>query len=280
MYIVFDIGGSSIKYARMSKNGEIIYSNKFVTPKTYDEFFLKICEKIEEKEIEGICFSSPGSVDKLTGEIGGISAVEYIHNNNFSKQLKEKYNLNVSIENDANCAALGEIYFSENKYDLTLFLVIGSGIGGAVLKNGKLINGKVNEAGEFGYMMFNYNSKENLSSLSTLPNVVLKLKKEKNINTTTFLALDEYFNKKEPYYTYVRNSFEYLAIAIYNLKYIYDPDILLIGGAISSEKRYVDEIKKYVNKLGINIEIRTCKNFNDNNLLGALANHLQKNYIN
>lgn len=279
MYIVFDIGGSSIKFARMNFKGEILESGKFQTPTTYDEFYLKICQKIEEKKVEGICFSSPGSVDKKTGEIKGISAVDYIHYNNFAKKLKEKYKINVSIENDANCAALGEIYFLDKEYKLALFMVIGSGVGGAVLKDGKLLNGKFNETGEFGYMLFGYGLNENLSSLATLPNIVNKLKKEKNIETTTYELLDEYFKVKEPYYSYTRKGFEYLAIAIYNLKYIYDPDIIFIGGAISSEKRYIDEIKKYVLNLGVDIKIKNCKNFNNNNLLGALANHLQKNYI-
>lgn len=273
MFLVFDIGGSSIKISTCTKKGEILTKTSVATPSKYGKFLKIIEEEIIKGDYEGIAFSSPGSVNSKTGEILGISAVEYIHENNFSKYISEKYGLNVSIENDANCSALGEVYFSDEKINSALFLTIGTGIGGAIIYNGRLINGKNNEAGEFGYMKFDETG-ENLS-LFTLPNITKKIKEKYNINLTPFEVFNKYFDKVEPFYSEVDNAFNKLEIAIYNLRYFFDPDVLIIGGAISEDKRYIKELQKRCKY----IKIRACKMFNTNNILGALANHLQKNYV-
>lgn len=276
MYLVFDLGGSFIKIAKANEKGEILEEKKEKTPSEYDRF-IEIIEENIDSNIKGIAFSSPGSVNKKTGEIGGLSAIEYIHHNNFCKYIKEKYNINVSIENDANCSALGEVYFSDEKINSALFLTIGTGIGGAIIYDGKLIPGINGEAGEFGYMMLNskFDDLSNFSRLGTLPNTVTRMKEEINVEISTYEALDMYFEKKEPVYTYVNKSFEFLQMGIYNMRYFFDPEILIIGGAISEDKRYIEELKRRCPF----IKIKACSKFNTNNILGALANHLQGNYI-
>lgn len=273
MYIAFDIGGSFIKIAKLDEKGNILDKSKVETPKEYDEFLDIITKNIQNDNYEGVCFSCPGSVNKKTGKITGTSAIPYIHENNFAKYIKDKYLINVSIENDANCSALGQIYFNNIKYDIVVFLTIGTGIGGAIVYKGKLISGKNNEVGEFGYMKLG--SDDNLSKLSTLHNISRKIYENENIEIGTYDLLDKYYEKISPYYEYVEQGFKYLQMAIYNIKYFIDPDIILIGGQISSDSRYIDTIQKN----SPYVKIRSCKNFNDSNILGALANHLQGEII-
>lgn len=279
-YLVFDIGGTSIKIGLLNEKGIILEKNRVKTPDNYLDFLKILNENISkyEFEIKGICFSSPGTIDKKTGEITGISAIPYIHKNNFCKYLYKKYKIKVSIENDANCSSLGEIYFSNNKYKIAVFLVIGTGIGGSIIINNQIFSGNKNEAGEFGYILLN-KKKENNFSKNTLINISNKLKKEINIDIDTYELLEKYFNKISPFYELVKESFENLAIGIYNIKYMIDPEVIIIGGAISSNIKYIEEIKKYVQKLNVSIEIKSCKYNNDSNLLGALANFLQNNII-
>ena len=82
--------------------------------KTAEELFYTLAQNVndkkEEYDLKGIAISAPGAVDSKTGIIGGVSAIPYIHGPNFKEILKEKTGLDVAIENDANCAALGECW--------------------------------------------------------------------------------------------------------------------------------------------------------------------------
>ena len=280
MYLVFDIGGSSTKYA-LIENDKIIEKSSKAQAKTMDEFvkfFEDTITSYQKKyKIEGIGLSSPGTVDPLTGKILGQSAVEFITEYNFAYHLENKFSLPVAIENDANCAALAEVYYGNHKKDYIAFLIIGSGIGGAVVNNGNIVRGAKLESGEFGYMLLknedgNY---ENFSILATLPNVRSKMVEKYGIKETTYQIFDKYFKKEEPYFSEVDLMFDYLAMGIYNIAYTIDPEIIYLGGGISSDERFINELKKKL-KSGIfaskEYDIRPVSFFNDNNLYGAYAN--------
>lgn len=280
MYLIFDIGGSSTKIALVDDTGTIVKKASEKAKSSLREFIDMLDEKVEAAilnyDIHGIGISSPGTVDAITGKVGGISALEYIHQYNFAMYLQDKYKVTVAIENDANCAALCEIYFSKITEKNLAFFIIGSGIGGALVKDGKLLHGKSLEAGEFGYMLFkDGDNLTNLSRLATLPNVKRIIAEKYNINSNTYEILDMYFKKKEPFYKEVSKMYEYLSMGIYNVHYIFNPDLIYIGGAISQDERFVVELKNRM-KSGIfakaNIEIRPVTYFNDNNLLGAYVN--------
>lgn len=138
-YIVFDIGGSSIKWSIINLNGEFLENGKIAVPKTIDEFFQYIADKVNELkdkyQIKGAAISAPGAVDSVVGTIGGMSALPYIHGPNFKVILNQMTNLPIEIENDANCAALGECWrgAAMNAND-SAFVVCGTGIGGAICK--------------------------------------------------------------------------------------------------------------------------------------------------
>ena len=279
MYLVFDIGGSSTKYA-LIENDKIIkkYSEKSLN--SMDEFicFLdQTIEKIIESfDIEGIGFSSPGTVDNESFEVGGLTALGYLGEKNFAKHVEEKFMIKVAIENDANCAALGEIYYNKPKENLIAFVIIGSGIGGALVKDDQILRGLSLESGEFGYMLFNdYGEIKNLSRLGTLPNVARTLKEKYGMDFDTYTIFDKYLKKEEPFYSEVDKMFTYLAMGLYNIGYAINPEIIYIGGAISEDQNFIralrDKLKEEVFE-GVSLNIRPVSFFNDNNLYGAYAN--------
>lgn len=97
----------------------------------------------KEHIIQGVAISSPGAVNKNTGVIEGASALPYIHGFNIQSELETLFALPVSIENDANCAALAEVAFGAAKGCTTaLLLVLGTGVGGAVVIDGKVHHGE------------------------------------------------------------------------------------------------------------------------------------------
>lgn len=280
MYLVFDIGGSSNKYA-LIENDKIVEKFSSKQERSMDDLLKFFEDKInsfaKNHKLDGIGFSSPGTVDSSTGNIYGKSAVEFITEYNFAMEIKNKFNLPVAIENDANCAALAEIFYGKVDKNYLAFLIIGSGIGGAITKNGKIIKGKSLEAGEFGYMLLKNEEGnfDNFSKLATLPNIRRKMIKKYGIDESTYLIFDKYMQKKEPYFTEVDQMFTYLAMGIYNIFYTVNPEKIYLGGAISSDERFVREIKNKLNTgvfKSIDIEISPVSFFNDNNLYGAYAN--------
>ncbi|MDU4026296.1 MAG: ROK family protein [Anaerococcus sp.] len=280
MYLVFDIGGSSNKYA-LIENDKIVEKFSSKQEKNMEDLLKFFEDKInffaKSHKIDGIGFSSPGTVDSSTGNIYGKSAVEFITEYKFALEIKNKFNLPVAIENDANCAALAEIFYGKVDKNYLAFLIIGSGIGGSITKNGKIIKGKSLEAGEFGYMLLKNEDGnfDNFSKLATLPNIRRKMIKKYGIDESTYLIFDKYMQKKEPYFTEVDQMFTYLAMGIYNIFYTVNPEKIYLGGAISSDERFVREIKNKLNTgvfRSIDIDISSVSFFNDNNLYGAYAN--------
>ena len=280
MYLVFDIGGSSNKYALIEKD-KIVEKFSSKQEKNMEDLLKFFEDKInffaKSHKIDGIGFSSPGTVDSSTGNIYGKSAVEFITEYNFALEIKNKFNLPVAIENDVNCAALAEIFYGKVGKNYLAFLIIGSGIGGSITKNGKIMKGKSLEAGEFGYMLLKNEDGnfDNFSKLATLPNIRRKMIKKYGIDESTYLIFDKYMQKKEPYFTEVDQMFTYLAMGIYNIFYTVNPEKIYLGGAISSDERFVREIKNKLNTgvfKSIDIDISPVSFFNDNNLYGAYAN--------
>ena len=160
-YIVFDIGGSSVKWSIMSKMGDILTKDKIKVADSVNQFFEELSKIVNINKnnfnLKGIAISSPGAVDSITGIVGGASAIPYIHGPNFKEILKEKTGLDVAIENDANCAALGECWLGAAKEENDCaFVVCGSGIGGAIVKDKKVHTGIHKHGGEFGYCIVDY----------------------------------------------------------------------------------------------------------------------------
>ena len=80
---------------------------------------------IEEHQVVGVAVSGPGGVDSETGIIGGASALPCIHGPNFKEIFKNELNINLEIENDANCAGLGEVWLggAKDNQDATILCI-------------------------------------------------------------------------------------------------------------------------------------------------------------
>ncbi|NSB12686.1 ROK family protein [Clostridium beijerinckii] len=298
-FMAFDIGGSSVKWSVINENGEFIENGKFNVPSDKEEFFSKLSRTTNEMkgkfDVKGIAISAPGAVDSESGVIGGTSAIPYIHGPNFKEILNEKTNLNVELENDANCAALGECWLGAGKDNKDLaFVVCGSGIGGAIVKDKKIHVGVHKHGGEFGYCSMDYEldgtpkftSWSKSGSTKALAEKVARLKglDEGDING---VEVFEMCSKGDQIALQEVNKYYFImAIGIYNIQYIYDPEVIILGGAISERKDYVDEINKRLDIMmnnglegTIKPVIKACKYGNDANKLGALCNYIQREKI-
>lgn len=286
----FDIGGSSVKYAVIEKTGKILAKGKKTTPQEKEEFF-RLIENVAASyrrayTIEGAGFSFPGAVDDVSGVIGGSSALPYIHDFPIRQELERRLSLSAALENDANCAALGESWLGVGKeHEDLVFLVIGTGIGGAVVKGKRIHHGKHLHGGEFGYMVSDASHRilSDMGSTRILAERVADAKglpREEMDGRKAFALADA---GDADALQAVSAMYEALAMAIYNLQYAIDPEIFVLGGAVSERPGFAEEIGKRVDVIlkdvgvaRIRPVIRPAQFGNDANLLGAVRALLNK----
>jgi len=291
-YMVFDIGGTFIKYAVMNDQAMKLESGKIPTPKEGLEVFLqKFSEIVTEYrklfDIQGIALSSPGAVDVIRGFIGGASAIPYIHGVCMTDLLKERTGLEVSIENDANCAALAEGWRGAAKEtDYYICIVIGTGIGGSIVINQTILRGATLHGGEFGYMIMGTPPKNPLQStwsqVASTHSLIEEVEVRKSLPKGT-LDGEEVFRMAEEGDSIAKECIDHLykklAIGIYNLKYALDPKKILIGGGISKRPEVIEGINQELKLLKddistLDITVEACQFDNDANLIGALFHFL------
>lgn len=297
-YMVFDVGGTTVKYAVINENGEFLTKGDFPSAQNdFDQFQNDIVavtlENKAKYNVVGIAFSCPGGVDSETGIIGGASALPCIHGPNFKETFGKATGLPVEIENDANSAALGEVWKGAAKNNQNvMFTIIGSGIGGAVIKDRKIHKGANLHGGEIGYMVLNIENQNGRPAFRTWSHLAATGALVKEVARVKGVAASELNGKMifdaaeagdEDCINAIENFYLYLAQGIYNLQYVYDPEKVIIGGAISIRSDLIEKIYEKLDLILESIEIamvrpviELCHFKNDANLLGALFHFLQR----
>lgn len=278
--LAFDMGGSAVKYGLWTNQG-LSETSSFKTPKTWEEMKAEMQRVFEsQKNLEGVALSAPGSVDVETGIVGGISAIEYIHDFKIVEELEAMFKVPVSIENDANCAALAELWQGVAKEEKdVLFVVVGTGIGGAVIINGELYKGSNLFGGEFGIMVLD--GKESFSMLGTAVHMAERYCLAKGLSEGAYSGQEVFDFAKEgdPIAVLEVNKFyDYLALGLYNLQFTTDPSMIVLGGGVSQHEDLIPELSKRINQRleealldGFKINLKACHFLNDANLVGAVA---------
>ena len=247
MLLGIDVGGTSVKYATCDEKGHLFDKGSFKTPDTLEDMYQAIETIYKERDVDGIALSMPGAVASDEGVIYGASAIDYIHGPNIKKDLEERLQTRVELENDANCAALAEVWLGAAKDNQDCcFVVCGTGIGGAVIKDKKIHKGKHLHGGEFGYMINNFDADSlefNFWSLDSTVAIVKGVEKELG-ETYDGRYIFDHANENEVFKKYVNRFYYALAVGIYNIQYSYDPEVIIIGGGISVREDMINEINK------------------------------------
>ena len=306
MYIGIDLGGTNIAAGLVSEDGKILCHSS--TPTLNEREAVEIVkdmamliEKIAKdcgiavSDIKGVGIGSPGSVDYDNG------VVVYANNLKMdmfplADELNKLTGLPVSIDNDANCAAMGEYVVYEDKVKDFILVTLGTGVGGGIILNRKMLHGFNGAGGEVGHMVIEGNGEECTcgrkgcwESYASVTALISQTKKAMEENPDSLM---HEFAKKEGAVT-GRTSFDaakagdkaaqevvskyavYVAEGITNLENIFQPEMICIGGGISREGEYlVGPIREFVKKYGYNrtmerTEIVTAKLFNDAGIIGA-----------
>jgi predicted NBD/HSP70 family sugar kinase len=294
MYLVIDIGGTFAKYAIMDGEGNIASKNKKPAPRTnladFEQMLFSIIEEQELSTIEGIAISCPGIIDIETGTIYQGGSFPFLHEVNLVKILQEKYGKDVSIENDGKCAAMAELWLGsvKGKKDAVV-LVLGTGVGGGIILDGKVHRGVNLFAGEMSYVMnaFDTNSKQASfvgydGSAVRMVQRIAKAKQLDDLNNGE--AVFEFINGQDQEAMAIFDEYcLHLAVQILNLQYILDPEAFAIGGGISSQPVLIERLNWAIQVIKTNNphhaaspNLVVCEYRNDANLYGALYHLLNK----
>lgn len=273
MYIGIDIGGMSVKAGVVAENGDILAKYAVPTPQNSNDAMLEaILESInnaiseagvKKEDIKAIGVGNPGVVDRDNGILAEATNIGYSDVPVREFLQKNFAEIPVMVENDANCAALGEYYKAENSKNF-VFITLGTGVGGGIIINGKLFIGANGAAGELGHIVTHFDGRqcscgrkgcwETYASVTGLIETTEEHRHEikgifpdEKISGRTVFDLARKGDKDAER---VRDMWiEEVAIGIVDMVNIFQPDSIIIGGAISKEgDTLLLPIIDYVNK--------------------------------
>lgn len=301
-----DLGGTNIAAGLVDENGRIVAKGSVPTNKERptDEIVsdMAVLAKrliadggIDMSDVCAVGIGCPGTVDLKTGEI--------IYSNNIpmehypmSEKFKKFLDLPVKIDNDANCAALGEYTASGNGSGIFVLITLGTGVGGGVIIDGKIFHGFNGAASEPGHITLVSGGKQctcgkrgcweayaSATALIEQTEEAMRLNKDslmhkiagqegKISGRTAFEAAKQGDGAAE---NVVDNYARYLADGLVSIENIFQPEIIAIGGGISKEGDYLlTPVRDYVNDNGFNkympkTQIVAAKLLNDAGIIGA-----------
>lgn len=291
-FVLFDIGGTGVKYGVTDGSGEFLLKDNFPThpDRGSSDLLKRIKMKIdrcrEEFELSGIGISATGQVDYSVGSIS--AATDLIPGwvgTNIKGYFIEEYKIPVVVENDVNCVALGEMWKGRGR-DLNSFISIalGTGIGGGIILNRSVFRGAYYSAGEFGHLKIKAEGRrcrcgdrgcyEAHASTLALISIV---KEATGLAEITGQEIFEYEKiGREPYKSLVSQWISDIGDGLKNIVVSFNPQGIIIGGGVSAQGEYLlDKIRedlrgKLQERFYENLDIRGAELKNDAGMLGAL----------
>lgn len=283
-----DFGGSSVKYALVDNEANLTESGKLPAPldsvgqfrdtvgKLYDQF---------REEADGITISLPGYIDPDKGFLYGSGVYQPLYGKYIPDLLKNRCPVNIAVENDGKCGALSEAWYGALK-DVNdgAVLILGSGVGGGIIKDKHIHWGKGFTAGEFSYLITNPGTHSFMDMAvmhADMLGMTYKLCKLKNLDisvqdsSAVISSLDRIFAPQFPTFAEEpkkikadgRRLFKWLdegdpdaarvykefigalAVMLFNIQIVFAPERIVIGGGLSREKRIykdlTDELQRY-----------------------------------
>lgn len=299
MKLGVDLGGSHIAIAVISLNGNILEKvekrittkEKVNIKKIIEEYIIeKSNDFINKYDVTELGIAIPGTVKNNCVEKSvnlGLNNYKIIEN------LKKQLSLPIKIRNDAKCAALAEnVYGALKSYQRSIFITLGTGIGGAVIINNKLLDTGDLSGCEFGHIIIEKNGKECNCGKKGCWEKYASMKAFKD-ELRNILGVDEKTSGKDlldilrkndknnPNYRRINNLIdkyiENLSIGISNLINIFEPEAIGIGGSfVYYEDIFLEKLKNKILQENLlfnqrkEIDIQTAILGNDAGMIGAI----------
>ena len=275
MQIGIDLGATKIESVLLDQRGKELLRERVKTPNSYDrtiEAIGNIVNLIEKKFNQsfnvGICH--PGSSIGDTGFIQNSNNSTWMNNKPFQKDISKKLNKTVYCENDANCFSLSEaVDGSASHYKIVFGIILGSGCGGGLVVDKKIISGSNNLSGEWGHNPLPYygnlkDEKINLSEGLLVPNInIERYVSGKGLEDLYFEIFNEKKSTKEIFSDleknndFVNNFYNRLSRSLSIIINTLDPDVIVFGGGVSNEIKDLNLLKQMTGNWSGNTNLKT-----------------------
>ena len=256
--IGIDLGGTKIEGILTDENYQSITRKRIPTNQDngYDSILdsiknlvFELTEKSNEKVTVGIC--TPGALSLDSGLIKN-SNTQCIIGKDIQNDLKNILHQEVRIENDANCFALAEAKLGAGKNSNLVFgVIMGTGVGGGIIIDGKIHHGRTNIAGEWGHHCIHNDGNSCYCGHKGCVETYISgpaLEKQWYEISGLNQSLPEIIqNHDNPNFASWKKSFlDNFALSLSNVVDILDPDIIILGGGLSNIDFLYDEGKNAV----------------------------------
>ena len=287
-YLSIDIGGTNVKYAELNNAGNIIEQGKIKTSHDKEQFLKnidRIVAKYVKKGIKGIAFCAPGKIAHTKIHFGG--ALPFLDGIDFAVRYK-KYDIPVTVINDGKASVLAENWLGSLKdMQNCAAITLGTGVGGGIIVNGKLLNGAHFQAGELSFLQLNMKEPGfdgfaggYASAVQMIKNVNEAI--ENDDETDGLAAFEAINNGNEKAKKIFDEYCKRIAAIIIDIQAIVDLDAIAIGGGISAQPIVIQGINQaydqvladneLIGKTFTRPKIVEAKFKNGANLYGALYN--------
>lgn len=296
--MVFDVGGTEIKYSVMDEQMNRTSAGSVPTPMDNQEHFLETMAEIyrpHKDEVEGIAVSLPGFIDAENGVVRGGGALLYNIGTPVGPRLAEKCGCKVWLENDGKAAAMAELWQGALKgcKNASVF-IIGTGVGGGLIVDGKLVRGRDCTAGEFSFINTNTSDWENpacvMANECSTSALLAGYRARKGLAPDAPMDGRIFFGavlEGETEAVETLGAFsKKVAVQIYNLNVLLDLEKVAIGGGISKQPILIEKIREAYDTLiayhpfgpmGATLprpEIVACQFSSEANQVGAMYSYL------
>jgi len=268
MKLGIDLGGTKTEGILLDVDGNELIRKRIKTEKNYEgtiEGITTIVDDFEKNfgKVSSVGIGMPGAVSTESALIKNANSL-WLNGRSLKKDLEKKLNRNVNLENDANCFALSEAVDGAGKGKNVVFgVIIGTGVGGGIVVNKKILTGINSIAGEWGHIALPNRTLDEIKNVNKCycshegcletyisgPGFAASYNLRNNTNLNSHEIVNSYLNNensKRALFQYVDHLARGLSIVVN----ILDPDIIVLGGGMSNiqfiYETINDQLKKYV----------------------------------
>ena len=294
MQIGIDVGATKIESVVLEENGNEKHRSRTNCPKDYLSIISTIkdistkLEKEFQRELSiGVCH--PGIHSPQTGLVKNAPNCYWLEKKPFQNDLRKALGKEVFCENDANCFALSEAYDGAGSSEEIVFgVILGTGVGGGLVINKKIISGYNNISGEWGHnqMSIGSNDKWNrhdcycgkkgcIETYLSGTGFSKHFYDQYNINLDAKIIQKNANEGDEKSLEFIYQYLDYLARGLSQVINIVDPGVIVLGGGVSNMKQIYDNInsklKKYVFSDTVNTKVLKNKFGDSSGVRGAAS---------
>lgn len=278
LFLAFDIGGTTIKYAVIDQEMNYLLHESVPTKSNSDGHILKTLRTISlslkaDFPLHAIGVSTAGIVDSATGSIKFANQlIPGYTGTQLKKELERTCQLPVYVVNDVQAALLGELLQSSLP-DKTFCLTLGTGIGGAFFSDGTIYHGAHDYENYIGQLCYDKKTQTNWEDRCST------IALEKKLRAVHDLSVPDAFTLARAGDGIIAEMLEdwidEIAKGIAVIVLLFDPRIILVGGGVSKQNDYIfpiltRKLADYLPNSFLNSELRTPSSCNENALIGAL----------